>query len=88
MKRYFGTFGVGQEYAGTFIEIHAQDHHTARFCMMKAHGSRWSLLYDEKEFNGKAKEHDLRRLCVVRQNEPGPHPEEASFKIDRSSLAS
>lgn len=84
MPRFYATFGVGQRYAGFYVEIHAEDHHAARIFMIDAHAHRWSELYDEARFAGQVERHDLWKLATVRQL-PGGDGEEVSFEVVREN---
>jgi hypothetical protein len=84
MTTFYGTFGTGQEYAGCYIEIHAQDMHCARTFMIKAHGQRWSSVYTAEQFAGQAERYGLMRLAVVHQRPTEPR-DAPYFDIDRSA---
>ena len=82
---FFGTFGTGQEYAGCYIEIHAENHHAARSFMITAHGRRWSMVYSADEFRGQAEKYGLMKLAVVRQRPTGPR-DKPYFDVDRKAM--
>lgn len=84
MPRFFATFGTGQEYAGCYVEILAEDHHTARVFMIKAHGTRWSSVYDEADFDGQIEKWGLMKLCTVQQRPCQPNAE-AFFDVVREN---
>ena len=79
---FFATFGVGQEYAGCYVEIHAENTHCARIFMIKAHGQRWSMVYTAEQFKGQAERYHLMKLAVVRQRQTMPG-DEPFFDVDR-----
>lgn len=47
MKKFYFTFGYGQEHAGKYVEIEALNMGIARQTMVERYGDKWSMCYGE-----------------------------------------
>lgn len=45
MKEFIGTFGSGQEYAGYYVQIFAENIKDARNIMFENFGRKWAFVY-------------------------------------------
>ena len=50
LKKFYFTFGCGQENAGHCQPIYAKDYETARTRMWDIHGSMWAFQYTEEQW--------------------------------------
>jgi hypothetical protein len=50
MKKYYFTFGCGQQHAGHYIIIEADTVEQARQQMFAKFGRKWSMCYTEQEW--------------------------------------
>lgn len=67
MEKHFFTFGpnqkdsAGNSLGGKYVEI-AGDHTRSRLEMFSTRGAKWSMQYDEEEFEGQAEKYDLEKI--------------------------
>ena len=46
-KKFFATFGWGQDHAGCYVIILADDENEARAKMFDAYEDKWAFMYDK-----------------------------------------
>ena len=50
LKKFYFTFGCGQDNAGYCQPIYAKDYETARKRMFGIHGAKWAFQYTEEQW--------------------------------------
>ena len=70
MNKYYFTFGCAMPYRKTFVLMHARSPEMARTMMFAAHGPKWSMMYDEEQFDGMAKKYGYTMMAEFREDAP------------------
>lgn len=65
VTQYF-TFGCGQAFPNTYIEIKAVDDERCRQLMFEKFGPKWSMQYDE---DSSLVKHGMRKLATIEEGE-------------------
>lgn len=67
MEKHFFTFGsnqkdgAGNTLGGKYVEI-AGDQRRSRLEMLSTRGAKWSMQYNEEEFEGQAEKYSLEKI--------------------------
>jgi uncharacterized protein YaaW (UPF0174 family) len=65
METYYFTFGSGQENAGGYVKIIANDYMEARDLMFERYDSKWGFQYNELQFEGQAERFGLYEVETI-----------------------
>ena len=63
MQTFYGTFGFGDlDLRYKFVKIEAESREQAQEMMFHRFGQKWSMLYDEEQFDGQVEQFGLSEL--------------------------
>lgn len=65
MKKFYFTFGFGQQHENCYVVIESQSYVGAREEMIRRYGTNWGFQYDEEEWVLSPNDPDFRTKCLL-----------------------